>query len=92
MRYLFGVSSSKVLDSSFFTEYTNTTTSLGLTDQLYTAAGSQSVGAYYKSMDNQITDPETQLLLMKMSRYIVSESSERNTTLCLRRREAFTWN
>lgn len=65
-RSLYGLSSSSILDSTFFTEYTNRTTSLGLTDQLYTAAGSQSIALWYKSMDHELTDPAKDLFYMKI--------------------------
>jgi hypothetical protein len=44
-KYMFAVSPSSILDSSFYTEYTNQSTALGVSTQMYTAGGSQSVGA-----------------------------------------------
>ncbi len=58
------MSPSPLLDSGIEVRYYNETTSLGLTTQLYTAAGSQSIAHYYEFLGLEDSNPSTDTFLL----------------------------
>jgi hypothetical protein len=61
-------------DTAIFAEYFNTSTSLGLTEQIYTATGTQSIGLSYKFLDSYYTPEENLMLLEIKNAAVISES------------------
>jgi hypothetical protein len=61
---LYSVSPSPLLDTGIEVRYHNGTTSLGLTTQLYTAAGSQGISHYYNFYGLEDSNPATDTFLL----------------------------
>jgi hypothetical protein len=85
---LTGVSPSPMLTSAVDLDFYNKTSALDAYTQLYTAGGSQSMGLWYKFIENA----ETNLLLtFQVKDYAFNSTRAENVTLAWNFRTLFTW-